>query len=242
LDISIIIPVWNEADKIENDIRAASTFLTKNKLKGEILIVDDGSEDDTAIVAKNSIFSSQSKINIIRCENHRGKGYAVQKGIGLSKGEYVMFADSGHCVPYDFALAGLNLIKNDDYDIAHGSRKLSQSKIIVPQTVQRQISAKLFRWMITLWLKIPNTLTDTQCGFKIYKGDIARNLYSQCQSDGFMFDIEIILQALQIGYRIREFPIEWTADRDSRLSVKKNLFHVFLELKKIKRKFKNSWK
>jgi hypothetical protein len=84
-------------------------------------------------------------------------------------------------------------------------------------------------------MKIPSEFTDTQCGFKIYKGDVARKLYSQCVTDGFMFDVEIIMRAQKQGYRIKEFPVEWTCDRDSRLSPRRSLWKVISELISIKR-------
>ena len=84
-------------------------------------------------------------------------------------------------------------------------------------------------------LGTPRELTDTQCGFKIYKGDIARELYSQCVTDGFLFDIEIILRAQRKGYRIGEFPVEWACDPDSRLSVTRTPWPLLVELYKLKR-------
>ena len=82
---------------------------------------------------------------------------------------------------------------------------------------------------------IPSRITDTQCGFKIYRGDIARKLYNQCVTDGFLFDIEIFLRAQKQDYKIVEFPIEWKIDPDSRLSVKRNALHVLKELIALRR-------
>ncbi len=84
-------------------------------------------------------------------------------------------------------------------------------------------------------MKIPKLLTDTQCGLKIYKREAAIELYQDCISDSFMFDIEIILRAEKAGYRIKEIPIEWTSDSDSRLSIMRNFFQIIRELKKIKK-------
>jgi hypothetical protein len=149
-----------------------------------------------------------------------------------------MFADSGCCVPYENTLKGLKLLKSGACDIAHGSRKMSDSKIIKGQTLYRRICAVLFRWFLIYLIKIPACLTDTQCGFKIYHGNMARQMYGECISDGFMFDVEIIMRALKKGYRIKEFPVEWTCDRDSRLSPVRNSKKVVLELINIKRMMK----
>jgi dolichyl-phosphate beta-glucosyltransferase len=146
-----------------------------------------------------------------------------------------MFADSGRCVPYDDTMRGLELLKTDACDIAHGSRKIPGCRIEKPQSLYRRICSKIFHWFVIHDMKIPRELTDTQCGFKIYKGDLARHLYGQCFTDGFMFDIEIIMRAKKEGYRIKEFPINWTCDRDSRLSPTRSSRRVLTQLAAIKR-------
>lgn len=235
MDISIVIPVFNESKKIGTDIEAASGFLESNHLAGEIIVVDDGSEDGTNEAAKSIAVGPPVKLEVIRYDEHRGKGHAVRTGIAKARGEYVMFADSGCCVPYGYIAEGLKLLKSGACDIAHGSRKLAASKIQRPQSSYRRICAGLFRWVIHRSMRITSELSDTQCGFKIYRGDVARDLYGQCFTNGFMFDLEIIVRAEKQGYRIKEFPIEWTCDRDSRLSPTRSLWCVLRELITIKR-------
>ena len=235
MDLTIIIPVFNESKKIKRDILAASEFLVKNEIKGEIIIVDDGSSDNTAEVAKKVKISKDVPLHVLRYSIHKGKGFAVREGVKKSIGEYVIFADSGECVLFDFILHGLELLKSNKCDIAHGSRFLDESKIIRPHLFSRQVSSAVFRKIFKFVLNIPSELTDTQCGFKIYKGDVARLLYESCITDGFMFDIEIILRASKNGYRIKEFPVEWTADLDSRLSQVRMPLSILFELVKIKR-------
>jgi len=235
MDISIVIPAFDERNKIAADIKAASAFLVSNRLTGEIIVVDDGSGDDTAEVAGAVEVIPPISLKVIRLPGHRGKGCAIRTGVGKSSGEYVMFADSGCCVPYAEALHGLELLKNHACDIAHGSRKLQQSMIIRPQNWRRRIYSRIFRLLINAVMKIGSEFTDTQCGFKIYRGDVARNLYSQCITDGFIFDVEIIMLAKKQGLRVKEFPIEWTCDRDSRLSPSQNIWHILLELITIRR-------
>jgi hypothetical protein len=138
-------------------------------------------------------------------------------------------------VPYDHALRGLSLIQSGVCEIAHGSRKLPESRILQPQPWKRRLTGRLFRAVALLWMRIPPALTDTQCGFKVYRGTIARELYGESFTDGFMFDLEIILRALRKGYRIREFPLTWTCDRDSRLSLTRSPGQILRELADIKR-------
>lgn len=234
MDLSIVIPAYDESRKIERDIKEASGFLTSHHLKGEIIVVDDGSKDNTSETAKKVIVPSNVKLQIIHSNQHHGKGYAVRKGIEHTSGEYVMFADSGCCVPYEDTMRGLYLIKSGTCDITHGSRKISGCHIERPQGIYRRICSKIFHWFVVHDMKIPAEFTDTQCGFKIYKGDIARNLYKKCQTDGFVFDIEIIMLAQKDGCKIMEFPINWTCDPDTRLSPSRSSWRILTDLLKIR--------
>jgi dolichyl-phosphate beta-glucosyltransferase len=237
MDISIVIPAYNESKKIARDIEAATAFLESNHLTGQVIVVDDGSKDNTSEAAKNAINKPPTgiEIKVERYNQHRGKGYAVRKGIEQTSGEFVMFADSGLCVPYEDTLRGMELIKKGECDIAHGSRKMQGCHIERDQSLYRHICSKMFHWFVIHDMKIPAEFTDTQCGFKIYRGDVARHLYGECITDGFTFDIEIIMRAQKEGYKIKEFPIDWTCDPDSRLSPTRSSWRVLSELLTIRK-------
>ena len=235
MELSIVIPAYGESRKIARDVETAAAFLKSHDIAGEIIVVDDGSKDGTSQAAGDAKVPSNVKLEVVRYEEHRGKGYAVRTGINRSSGWYVMFADSGGCVPYDDALRGLDLLKSGTCDIAHGSRKMRGCHIEKAQSFYRRLCSRMFHWLVIHDMKVPAGFTDTQCGFKIYKGDVARRLYGQAVTDGFTFDIEIIMRAQREGYRIKEFPIDWTCDRDSRLSPTRSSWDVLSELLTIRR-------
>jgi dolichyl-phosphate beta-glucosyltransferase len=235
MDLSIVIPAFEEGHKIARDVTAAARFLQAHDLRGEILVVDDGSGDNTAEAAGSAPVAAGVERRVIRNQSHRGKGCGVRTGMMQTTGQYTMFADCGLCIPYDNVLAGLALLKDGTCDLAHGSRRHIQSAILRGQPWHRRFLSRAFKATVRTMLGVPRNLTDTQCGFKVYRGDVARELYGQCATDGFLFDIEIILRAARKGYRISEFPVQWVCDPDSRLSVARTPWPVLAELLALRR-------
>lgn len=235
ITLSIVIPVFDEEKKVALDLQAAAAFLVSHEISGEVLIADDGSSDRTAEIAEKAHIPPVVHRAVIRSDTHRGKGAAIRNGILSSQGEYVLFADSGLTVPFENALTGLRLLREGSAELAHGSRKLPGCVIHRDRDWDRKLISRLFHGFVLHWMRIPPHLTDTQCGFKLYRGDVARQLYAECTTDGFMFDIEIILRALQHGFRIVEFPAEWTCDRDSRLGIRRSALSVFKDLLRLRR-------
>ena len=238
MHLTIIIPVWNEASKITSDVREIVKFVSETIYEIELLVVDDGSKDNTAQIAKEISVPDSMTYRIISYSPHRGKGFAVRKGISESTGSYVMFMDSGGNVPVEYIKSGLKRIEDNDYDILNGSRYLPDSIIKKNLIWYRQVTSTLFRVFVKKYLNLPKYVTDTQCGFKFFRGEVVRELIQLCKSDGFIFDLEIILLALKKEYEICEFPIEWRCDRDSRLSLLRSLFPILRDLKKLKVRFK----
>lgn len=236
MTLSIIIPVFDEEKKIRSDILSADRFCRDNNLDAEIIIVDDGSSDNTFTVAEGSKTLIETKLTVIRNKHNSGKGFSVKTGVLLSEGEYVMYADAGTTVPYEYIKKGLSLLEEDTCDLAFGSRKMEGSIVVVPQKKDRRVLSKFFLLFIKSFLAVPKRLTDTQCGFKVYKGKIARELFHRLETKGFLFEIEIILMALKKNYRIEEFPVEWRCDRDSRISIWNTMGGVLYEAMRIKLK------
>jgi dolichyl-phosphate beta-glucosyltransferase len=238
MDFSIVIPAYREAEKIRHDIEAAGAFLVSSGMTGEVIVVDDGSPDGTREAALAADVPPGVERQVIRYETNRGKGYAVRTGMKATRGRFAMFADVGLCVPFENALRGVEMIRRGECEIAHGSRKMPESVILRPQRLYRRVLSRLFRGVVHLFMGIPGSITDSQCGFKVYRGDVARELYGECFSDGFMFDVEILLRALRRGYRVREFPVEWRCDWDTRLHPARGSLATLGELTAIKRAMK----
>ena len=235
MELSIIIPAYDEARKIAADVDAAGVFLADNAIDGEIIVVDDGSTDGTGDAALRGMPQFRIPLTVITLQHHAGKGAAVRAGIMKSEGTYVMFADAGLTVPYADALRGLALVKSGQCELAHGSRWLPESRIERPQDPWRQTLSRMVRWVLRRALSLPAHLTDTQCGFKVYNGDVARSLFARCTTEHFLFDVEVLVMALARGYRVAEFPVSWRCDRDSRLNVRSHAVQVLSDLLAIRR-------
>ncbi|MBI3308971.1 MAG: glycosyltransferase family 2 protein [Candidatus Melainabacteria bacterium] len=213
-DLSIVIPAYNEEKKISNDIEAVISFFKTNKIAGQLVIVDDGSKDKTKDVSEK--YAQDHKfIKIIAYKTNKGKGYALRKGMLEANGEIILFADAGLCVPFDCTFRGIELIKKG-YDIALGSRRNKASKIQIKQPLYRQLGAKAFMFLIKLFGVIPQGVEDTQCGFKLFKKDVAHDIYKRCVIDKFMIDLEMLRIATKSKYKIASFPVEWSNDPDTR--------------------------
>lgn len=217
VELSIVFPALNEERKIARDVEAAGQFLGRNGIGGEVIVVDDGSTDHTADAAESAVLPDEVPLTVIRHERNHGKGCAVRTGMLRTRGRYAMFADSGLCVPFDDGLRGLELLKAGVCELAHGSRLLPGSCVTRRQPLYRRTIGRAFRALAPLLTGTPRTLTDTQCGFKLYRGEVARELFARCTTDGFLFDVEVILRAVRAGLRIQEFPIHWRSDPDTRL-------------------------
>ncbi len=216
MDLSIVIPAFNESAKIERDIVAAAKFLDDNHISGEIIVVDDGSPDDTAERAA-ALQSRYPNLLVFSYQPNRGKGHAVRYGVLRARGRIVLFADAGLCVPYDIAKIGIAMIEMEMCDIAHGSRRMRGS-MIVAQPLYRRLGSRAYKFFIHAFMGIPLYISDTQCGFKLYRREVARALFEPAFTDGFMFDSEILLRALREGYRLLEFPVLWSNDPDTRFN------------------------
>ena len=229
--LSIVIPAFNEEKKIHDDLTQIYDYFSKQDYIFEVIVVDDGSRDKTCELAK-SFETRFQNLKCIHYAQNRGKGYALKEGILQAKGEFVLFADAGTCVPFQEVEKGLSLLL-DGYDAAFGSRALAGSLVIRSQPLYRRLGAWMFglviRWFMGIdWIK------DTQCGFKIFRLQAAKKIFKKNRINGFMFDVETIWNARKMGFRTVEFPVIWKNDPDTKFNPLTGSVRNLIELVKIK--------
>ena len=230
--LSVVIPCFNEAHKIETDIHAVLEYFSARSYPFELILVDDGSTDETPALLEQAEKrgAGDSPARAICYRPNRGKGYAVRTGMLQATGRYRLFADAGLCVPFAEIEKGLALLESGA-DVAIASRKLAESQVVEKQAGYRQIGSKLFGFLVRNWMGL--RYSDTQCGFKLFTAQAAERLFSAGRIDGFMFDAEILINARKFGLTVREFPVEWRADPDSRYKPFSGSFRNLLELARI---------
>ncbi len=215
ITVSIVITTYNEESKIGQDIEAIKEFIDEFKKPVELIITYDRSTDRTVEIIK----TKQKKYPWVKLIHIKGKvfgkGIGLKTGIEAAIGKYIMFTDAGLCVPYKYTIDGINKLK-DGYDCALATRASKKSSITKKQPLYRQIGSRIFSLIIRNLLGIPRNIKDTQCGFKIYKNEVAKKLFGELQTNGFMFDTEIILRAKKAKYKMATFPVEWKSDDDTK--------------------------
>lgn len=231
-DLTLIIPAYNEELKIAGDITGAINYFKTNNLKAEVIVSTDGVTDNTNKIVK-SLQKKYKNLKLIAKKPKIGKGASIKEGVSIARGEIIMFADAGLCVPYSDITKGLKLLR-DSVDLAIGSRAMTKSNILLRQPLYRQLGSRIFSLIIHIVLGIPKSIKDTQCGFKLFQKDIAKTLFSNLSTKGFMFDIELILLAKKLNYKISSFPVTWTNDPDTKFDPFRGSFDNIKELVYIK--------
>lgn len=234
LFLSVVIPAYNEEDRLVPTIEETIDYLAKQHYSSEILVVSDGSHDNTAKVINR--FKSPSRVKLLAFEYHpnRGKGYAVRYGMLRCKGAINMFMDADYAVPIQSVEKAWPVFEQG-YDIVIASRALKGARIIAHQNFFRELSARVYTIVQNFYLGI--SYPDTQCGFKLYRKAAARRLFANQKLDSVIFDAELLWLAKKAGLRVGQFPVQWTHVENSRIKydkLSKSLF-IFRELLRIKR-------
>ena len=216
MKLSIVIPAYNEENRITPTIDSVVAY-AENKFphQYEILIVLDGSIDNTPDIVKQ-LSQTYSAIKIFTNDTNQGKGAAVRQGILASTGEYVLFMDADNSTHINELDAMLPVCQNG-VDVVIGSRDMKESRVEIHQPKYKELLGDLGNWWIQIVLV--GGLNDTQCGFKVFSGDIARKLFQKVSMKGWSFDIEVLALARYLGYTIKEMPVIWYNDSESHVTL-----------------------
>jgi len=234
-DLSVVIPAYNENERIGPTLQAISSALKTRGVSYEIIVVSDGSTDETESIVRNYA-NDDSRIRLLSYSPNRGKGYAVRAGILEARAENVLFSDADLATPIE-ELEKLQEIAKSGYEVVIGSRALKDSVIIGWRPWYRELSGKVFNMLIRM-LAVPG-IRDTQCGFKYFKGGSAARIFSAARLDGFGFDVEALYLARKFGCRIAEIAVRWDNSPTTKVSVLKHTLPMLLEVIRVRI---NDWK
>lgn len=204
-DLSVVIPAFNEADRLADTVQRVRDHLSARGDRFEIVVVDDGSRDGTLDVMR-SIAESAPDVRVVPLDRNRGKGRAVREGVAVTRGRRVLITDADLSTPIE-ELAKLERAIDAGADIATGSRFAAGARIEVAQPPHRVVMGRVFSVVVQLLLL--RGMLDTQCGFKLLRGDVARRVFAGLRIDRFAYDVELLYQCRVQGARIAEVPVRW---------------------------------
>lgn len=205
-DISIIIPAWNEAKNLPNRLLEIKNVMKDTPLDYEIIVVNDGSTDDTSEICTKMV--SDDRVKVVGYDKNMGKGFALKHGFTYCEGETVAFVDADSDIPFNCIRSFLTALKENGSDVVIGSKYLPNSKFESP--LGRKILSRAYNFLVRLLLKVK--VSDTQVGFKVFKRRVLEDVFSRILVKRFAFDAELLTVAQMRGYSISEVPVEVNHD------------------------------
>lgn len=236
--ISIIIPAYEEKGRLGDSIKQILGYLEREKLSAELIVVDDGSKDNTAAVAETAALEFPDfPTKVIRYETNRGKGYAVKVGLQAARADVAIFSDADLSTPIEELPKLIKPIQAGEFDVTFGSRALDRTLIGTHQPWRREQGGKVMNLIIRIMSGL--SFADTQCGFKAFNMKSFRPLLEVMTIDRFGFDVEFLFVAAYHKLRLKEIPVRWNNVEGSKVSVVRDTRRMFSELNQIRRNAKN---
>ena len=228
--LAVIIPAYNEEVRMLPTLVRINEYMQTQPYSWCVVVVSDGSDDQTETHVSD--FSrGHSEFSLIANRPNRGKGSAVRNGMLQVEGEWLLFSDADLAAPIE-EIEKLLPHLTQATPIAIGSRPLKESKLEIRQPFYREWAGRSFNFLVQL-LGIRG-IKDTQCGFKVFRADVARDVFSRCKIDGFGFDFEALMVAKDLGYGIAEVPIRWAHQEGSKVRLLRDGTRMILELIKLR--------
>jgi glycosyltransferase involved in cell wall biosynthesis len=229
--LSIIIPAYNEQVRLPKTLERIEKYLHENAWEfHEVIVVDDGSTDGTADAAE-AFARENPHVRVLRNPGNRGKGYSVRHGMLSARGEWRLFTDADLSAPIEELEKLWCTVTQGKDQVAIGSRALDRSLIGVHQPGMRETFGRIFNGVMRAATGLP--IADTQCGFKLFRADVAEEVFSRQTLERFGFDAEVLYIAFRRGYSIAEIPVVWNHVDGSKVSMLTGL-HAFAELAEIR--------
>lgn len=233
-EISIVIPAYNESSRIVGPLGEIAAYLSSEGRSGEVIVVDDGSTDDTSAAATAALDAAPGIASqVIRYEENRGKGYAVKRGLLAASADVALFSDADLSTPIEELPKLVDPIRLGHFDLTFGSRAIDRSLIGTHQPWRREQGGKVMNLIIRTMSGLP--FSDTQCGFKAFNMTRFRPLLDVMQIDRFGFDVEFLFVANFHGLRLKEIPVRWNDVEGSKVSVFRDTRRMISELSQIRR-------
>jgi dolichyl-phosphate beta-glucosyltransferase len=212
--LSIVIPAYNEEQRLPATLDRICAYAERSPIPlDEILIVDDGSRDGTAALVE----ARKGMIRLLRNPGNRGKGYAVRNGMLAAKGDWILSTDADLSAPIGELEKLVAAARQESAVVAIGSRALDRKLVKVHQPMMREASGRAFNLVMRMITGLP--FRDTQCGFKLFRKDAAREIFSRQIEEGFSFDVEDLMIARALGLRSIEVPVEWSNVEGTKVSL-----------------------
>lgn len=226
LDLSIVVPAYNEELRLEATIRGYLDHLRRDRRAVELIVVDDGSTDGTGLLVER-LRVVYPELRLIRLAENRGKGYAVRTGVVNARGRMILFADADGATPIA-ELRRLEQALEQGADVAIASRALQGMGVEVRTRLYRRLIGRAFH----LWVEMlaVRGVRDTQCGFKLFRAPVGHDLFSRMRMDGFSFDVEMLMLAQRRYCRIAEVPVNWTHQPGSKVNLVVDSLRMALDL------------
>ena len=233
--LSIVIPAYNEGARLHGTLDRVMTCVRSCGWDAEVLVVDDGSTDETPAIVETWIERAGAlgeRLHLIQNPGNRGKGYSVRNGLLQAAGEIVLFTDADLSAPMEEAERLFAAI-HSGADVAIGSRWLDRQRQTIEQPMYRQVFGRCFNWITRRVMGLP--FRDTQCGFKAFRREAAQVIFRLQTIERWGFDPEILFIAQKLGYTISEVPVTWGHDERSRLSYLKDGMKMLEEMAVIRK-------